>query len=48
MQVLKKNQVLQKTKIWNTPEGIPVKKEFTKDDIKDAEHLDFAAGYLLF
>jgi len=29
---------------WITPEGIPVKKEFTKNDIKDAEHLDFAAG----
>ena len=29
---------------WITPEGIPVKKEFTKDDIKEAEHLDFAAG----
>ena len=29
---------------WVTPEGIPVKKEFTKNDIKDAEHLDFAAG----
>ena len=29
---------------WMTPEGIPVKKEFTKNDIKDAEHLDFAAG----
>lgn len=30
--------------IWNTPEGIPVKKHFTKEDIKDAEHLGFAAG----
>ncbi|MEL4456203.1 methylmalonyl-CoA mutase [Lutimonas vermicola] len=29
---------------WITPEGIPVKKEFTKDDIKEAEHLDFVAG----
>ena len=29
---------------WITPEGIPVKKEFKKDDIKDAEHLGFAAG----
>ncbi len=29
---------------WITPEGITVKKEFTKDDIKQAEHLDFAAG----
>ena len=30
--------------IWNTPEGIPVKSHFTKEDIKNAEHLNFAAG----
>ncbi len=30
--------------IWHTPEGIPVKKHFTEADIKDAEHLHFAAG----
>jgi methylmalonyl-CoA mutase len=30
--------------VWNTPEGIPVKKHFTEEDIKDAEHLQFAAG----
>jgi methylmalonyl-CoA mutase len=30
--------------IWNTPEGIPVKKHFSKEDIQDAEHLNFAAG----
>jgi methylmalonyl-CoA mutase len=30
--------------IWHTPEGIPVKKNFTEADIKDAEHLNFAAG----
>lgn len=30
--------------IWHTPEGIPVKKHFTEADIKDAEHLNFAAG----
>ncbi|PHS54047.1 MAG: methylmalonyl-CoA mutase [Lutibacter sp.] len=30
--------------VWNTPEGIPVKNHFTKEDIKDAEHLKFAAG----
>ena len=29
---------------WMTPEGIPVKNTFTKEDIKEAEHLDFAAG----
>ncbi|WP_100610785.1 methylmalonyl-CoA mutase [Confluentibacter lentus] len=30
--------------IWNTPEGIPVKKHFSKEDIQDAEHLNFVAG----
>ena len=30
--------------IWNTPEGISVKNNFTKEDLKDAEHLQFAAG----
>jgi len=30
--------------VWNTPEGIPVKKHFTKEAIKDAEHLKFVAG----
>ncbi|QXP62010.1 methylmalonyl-CoA mutase [Polaribacter sp. HaHaR_3_91] len=30
--------------VWNTPEGIPVKKQFTKEDIAEAEHLGFAAG----
>ena len=30
--------------VWNTPEGIPVKKQFTKEDISEAEHLGFAAG----
>ena len=29
---------------WITPEGIPVKNTFSKEDIKQAEHLDFAAG----
>ncbi|MGB5320715.1 methylmalonyl-CoA mutase [Lutimonas sp.] len=29
---------------WITPEGIPVKNEFSREDIKQAEHLDFAAG----
>ena len=33
-----------KDEVWNTPEGIPVKKHFGKEDIKDAEHLHFAAG----
>ncbi|MGJ5641109.1 methylmalonyl-CoA mutase [Formosa sp. S-31] len=30
--------------VWETPEGIPVKSHFSKEDIKDAEHLGFAAG----
>ena len=30
--------------VWNTPEGIPVKKHFTKEDISTAEHLSFSAG----
>ncbi|UCE93537.1 MAG: methylmalonyl-CoA mutase [Flavobacteriaceae bacterium] len=29
---------------WMTPEGIPVKKNFSKKDIKNAEHLNFTAG----
>jgi len=31
-------------KDWNTPEKIPVKSFYTKDDIQDAEHLNFVAG----
>ncbi|PKQ43660.1 methylmalonyl-CoA mutase [Confluentibacter flavum] len=30
--------------IWNTPEGIPVKTHFSKEDIAHAEHLNFVAG----
>ncbi|UMB59962.1 methylmalonyl-CoA mutase [Lutibacter sp. A80] len=30
--------------VWNTPEGIPVKKQFSKEDISEAEHLGYAAG----
>lgn len=29
---------------WRSPEGISVKSYFTADDLKDAEHLHFAAG----
>ena len=29
---------------WITPEGIPVKNQFSREDIKQAEHLDFTAG----
>ncbi|MEL7832941.1 methylmalonyl-CoA mutase [Fodinibius sp. Rm-B-1B1-1] len=29
---------------WNTAEEIPVKPQFTKADIEDLEHLDYAAG----
>ena len=31
-------------KSWETPEGIPVKTHFSKADIKDSEHLQYAAG----
>ncbi|MGB5393571.1 MAG: methylmalonyl-CoA mutase [Lutimonas sp.] len=34
--------------VWNTPEGIPVKKHFSQEDLKDAEHLQFAAGLAPF
>ena len=30
--------------VWLTPEKIEVKKEYTKKDIEELEHLDFAAG----
>lgn len=30
--------------VWETPEKIPVKKQFTRKDIKELQHLDFAAG----
>ncbi|MDZ7720085.1 MAG: methylmalonyl-CoA mutase [Balneolaceae bacterium] len=33
-----------KENIWETPEKISVKDQFTADDIKSVEHLDFAAG----
>lgn len=29
---------------WMTPEGIPVKQKFSKEDLREAEHLGFAAG----
>ncbi len=29
---------------WKTPEGIPVKAVYTAEDIRQLEHLDFAAG----
>jgi len=29
---------------WNTPENIPVKSLYTRDDIKQLDHLNFAAG----
>ncbi|EWH14237.1 methylmalonyl-CoA mutase [Cellulophaga lytica] len=32
------------TSIFNTAEGIPVKKTYTKQDLKGVEHLNFAAG----
>ena len=30
--------------VWMTPERIPVKKYYTREDIEGMEHLDFAAG----
>ena len=42
--VQKKTTPSENQEIWNTPEGIPVKNNFTKEDLKDAEHLQFAAG----
>jgi len=48
---LKLNTTIKKTpatssnqKVWKTPEGISVKKQFAKEDLEDAEHLNFAAG----
>src|SRR5690606_25356603 len=29
---------------WDSPEGIPLKKQFSQEDIAQAEHLNFAAG----
>ena len=29
---------------WITPEGIPVREEFSEEDLREAEHLEFAAG----
>ena len=29
---------------WMTPEGIPVKEKFSKEDLSEAEHLGFTAG----
>src|SRR6056297_2624494 len=39
-----KNVSSEKATAWQTPEKIPVKKHFAKEDIKKLEHLDFAAG----
>ena len=30
--------------VWNTPEQIPVKSVYTKEDLNDMEHLNYAAG----
>ena len=32
------------TKSWNTPEMIPIKSVYGSDDLKEMEHLDYAAG----
>ncbi|WKK65546.1 methylmalonyl-CoA mutase [Lutimonas zeaxanthinifaciens] len=39
-----KDSTSDKESPWLTPEGIPVKKNFSKEDIKNAEHLKFTAG----
>src|SRR6056297_2437175 len=39
-----KNVSSEKATAWQTPEKIPVKKHFAKEDIKELSHLDFAAG----
>ncbi|MCH8549586.1 MAG: methylmalonyl-CoA mutase [Balneolaceae bacterium] len=30
--------------IWETPEKVPVKRQFSKEDIRELDHLNFAAG----
>jgi len=37
-----------KSEIWNTPEQIPVKSAFYKEDIEKMQHLDYAAGIAPF
>ena len=46
LDTVKKQETVQSDnqQVWNTPEGIPVKTNFSKHDIDDAEHLNFAAG----
>src|SRR6056297_3209209 len=39
-----KNDASDNATPWQTPETIPVKKHFAKEDIKELNHLDFAAG----
>ncbi|MBN1252649.1 MAG: methylmalonyl-CoA mutase [Bacteroidales bacterium] len=35
---------ISKNELWNTPEQIPVKSKYTKEDIENMEHLNYAAG----
>jgi len=42
--VEEKKRPSEKQSPWITPEGIPVKNQFSREDIKQAEHLDFTAG----
>ncbi len=44
----KNNVAVNHQEVWNTPEGISVKKRFSEDDLKDAEHLKYAAGLAPF
>src|SRR6056297_3751747 len=39
-----KNDASDNATPWQTPETIPVKKHYTIEDIKELNHLDFAAG----
>ncbi len=38
------NEETKNTDVWDTAEGISVKKKYTKDDLKGIRHLDFVAG----
>lgn len=41
------NKLVIKNKVktdWNTPEQIPVKSIYTKDDLEKMEHLEYSSG----
>ncbi|SHG42541.1 methylmalonyl-CoA mutase [Winogradskyella jejuensis] len=41
---LAKSKSKEDQKVFNTAEGIPVKSQYSKEDIEDLEHLNFVAG----